>query len=139
LLEAEAGRAGDRVAVVHGDVRRSWRDLDARAARLAAVLSSSGVGDGSRVAIALFNGPEYLETVLAVMKARAMQVNVNYRYREGELLDLLAAAGADAIVFDAELEDRVSAIADQLPKLKTLVRLGSSPSPALDYEQAVRE
>src|SRR5438067_7678557 len=139
LLEAEADRAGDRVAVVHGDVRRSWRDLDDRAARLAAVLSSSGVGDGSRVAIALFNGPEYLETVLAVMKTRAMQVNVNYRYGEGELLELLSSAGAEAIVFDAALEDRVAAVADHLPKLKTLIRLGSSPSPALDYEQAVRE
>jgi fatty-acyl-CoA synthase len=139
LFEGEADRAGDRVAVIHGDVRRSWRGLDDRAARLAAVLSSSGIGEGSRVAIALFNGPEYLETVLAVMKTRAMQVNVNYRYREGELLDLLSAAGAEAIVVDASLEDRVLAVADRLPKLKTLVRLGSSPSPALDYEQVVRQ
>ncbi|HET6499139.1 MAG TPA: AMP-binding protein [Amycolatopsis sp.] len=139
LLEAEADRSGDRTAVIHGETRRSWRDLDARAARLAGLLASRGVGEGSRVGVALFNGPEYLETVLAVMKIRAMPVNVNYRYREGELLDLLGDAEAEALVFDASIEERVTAVEDRLPGLKTLVRLGSSPGTALDYEQAIRE
>lgn len=139
LFEAEADRAADRTAIIRGDVRLSWRDLDDRAARLAALFSSCGIGEGSRVGIALYNGPEYLETLFAIMKVRAMPVNVNYRYREGELFDLLSDAGAEALVFDVALEDRVTAVADRLPSLKTLVRLGSSPGAALDYEQAIGE
>lgn len=139
LFEAEADRAGERTAIIHGDVRRSWRAFEDRAARLAGRLSSCGIGRGSRVGIALHNGPEYLETLFATMKVRATPVNVNYRYREGELFDLLSDAGVRALVFDASIEDRVTAVAGRLPALKTLVRLGSGSAAVLDYERAIAE
>jgi acyl-CoA synthetase (AMP-forming)/AMP-acid ligase II len=143
LLEAVADEAGERVAVLQGGTRRTWRELEARAARLAGLFSSAGIGPGSRVGIALFNGPEYLETVFAVIKARALPVNVNYRYRERELLELLGDASAAALVYDADLDDRVAAVAGRLPGLKTLVRWdssGAAADPAVaDYRRVVRE
>lgn len=141
LLEVVADEAGDRPVVVHGDTRRGWRELDERASRLASWLADHGVGQGDRVAIALFNGPEYLETVFALLKLRALPVNVNYRYRERELQELLTDASAVAIVFDAALTDIVAAVRDDLPKLTSLLRLGQQEGQlqADDYERAIAD
>ena len=140
LLEIVADEAGERVAVVHADTRRTWRELDRRAAALARYFADQGLGPGSRIAICLFNGPEYLETVLAVMKLRAVQVNVNYRYRQRELYELLAGSGARALVYDGGLAAVVSEVAARLPGLTTSLRLGGNAadsSSAVDYDQVV--
>jgi fatty-acyl-CoA synthase len=137
VLETIADLRADRVAVSHGERTRTWAELDGRAARLATVLAAAGLGEGSRVAIALYNGPEYLETVLAALKLRAVPVNVNYRYRRDELVDLLGDAGAEALVFDAALAGRVDEARTALPRLRTLLQLGGDDVPdwAAGYER----
>jgi fatty-acyl-CoA synthase len=74
VLESVADVRADRTAVTHGDRSLTWRQLDERASRLAAFLVGRGVGTGTRVAIALYNGIEYLESVFAVLKLRAIPV-----------------------------------------------------------------
>ena len=69
--EIVADRAGDRLAVHCGGVSRNWAELADRAARLAKALSEVGVGAGDNVAIALYNGNEYIEAEFAAMKCRA--------------------------------------------------------------------
>ncbi|MGH3315930.1 MAG: AMP-binding protein, partial [Nocardioidaceae bacterium] len=66
-----------RVAVVQDDRSRTWMQLDDRADRLAGHLRASGVVPGARVGIGLYNSAEYLETLFAVFKLRAVPVNVN--------------------------------------------------------------
>ncbi|MCB0963763.1 MAG: AMP-binding protein, partial [Acidimicrobiales bacterium] len=60
LFEGVADAVADRLAVVAGDRRLTYRELDERADRLAAVLRARGVGPGDHVALALRNGNEYL-------------------------------------------------------------------------------
>ena len=86
----------------------TWRQLDDRASRLAAFLVGRGVGAEDRVAIALYNGIEYLESVFAVLKLRAIPVNVNYRYQPEEMLHLFDDAQVAAVIFDASLGARVA-------------------------------
>src|SRR5262245_38412955 len=128
LLEIVADAAGDRPAVIQGAVHRGWRELDDRAARLAGYLRDAGVKPGDRVAIALYNGPEYVETILAVMKLRCAQVNVNYRYRERELRELLDDSRATALVVDAALTPVAAAALARVPRVRTVVRHGEPPA-----------
>ena len=139
VLEAVGDLRRDRVAVTHGDRSRTWAELDERAARLAGHLAAQGIGPESRVAVALYNGIEYLETVYAVLKLRAVPVNVNYRYRRDEIVALLGDARAEAVVFDATLAQRMGESRPALPQLRTLLQVGDGDLPewAGDYEQAV--
>jgi fatty-acyl-CoA synthase len=140
VLETVADVRADRTAVSHGERSRTWRELDERASRLAAFLAGRGAGAGSRVAIALYNGIEYLESVFAVLKLRAIPVNINYRYRPEEMLHVFDDAQVAAIIFDASLGERVARARAGSRTLHTLMQVGGPDAladQASDYEQAI--
>jgi 3-oxocholest-4-en-26-oate---CoA ligase len=140
VLETVGDLRRDRLAVSHGDRSRTWAELDERAARLAGHLAAQGIGPESRVAVALYNGIEYLESVFAILKLRAVPLNVNYRYRRDEIVQLLEDAQAEAVVFDASLAERFDEARGALPRLTALVQVGAPddvPAWAADYEQAL--
>ena len=119
IWESIADRLGDEVALVHGTRRVSWRDLEQRAARFATALTAAGVEAGHTVAIDMYNCPEYLEVFFAALKIRAVPANVNYRYLDEELRQLLQLSDAVALVYHAALRDQVSAAAATMPGLST--------------------
>jgi 3-oxocholest-4-en-26-oate---CoA ligase len=128
VLETIADIRADRVAVTHGDRTLTWRELDDRASRLAKFLAGSGIGADDRVAIALYNSPEYLESVFAVLKIRAIPVNVNYRYRAEEMRHLFTDAGVGAVICDVSLSPRVVAARTGAPAMRALIQVGNDPA-----------
>ncbi|WP_439815887.1 acyl-CoA synthetase [Zavarzinia sp. CC-PAN008] len=130
LWEAIADAVPDAPALIHGDRVVSWREYETRSARLAQALGGLGVGADSKVALYLTNSPEYMEAQFAAMKLRGVPINVNWRYREDELIYLLDNADADTVVFEAEFADRIEAIRDRLPGLRNLVQVGGNGAPA---------
>ncbi len=138
VLEAVADVRADHTVVTHGDRSLTWRQLDERASRLAAFLAGRGIGAEDRVAIALYNGIEYLESVFAVLKLRAIPVNVNYRYQPEEMLHLFDDAQVAAVIFDASLGARVAQARAGARTLGTMVQVGDAPVPPVSsYEQVV--
>ncbi|OMQ16270.1 acyl-CoA synthetase, partial [Modestobacter sp. VKM Ac-2676] len=129
ILETVGDVRRDRLAVSHGDRSRTWAELEERAARLAGHLAAQGVGPESRVAIALYNGIEYIESIYAVLKLRAVPLNVNYRYRREEIVGLLDDARAEAVVFDATLAERMGEARPDLPLLRAMVQVGDGDVP----------
>lgn len=123
-LRAAGEVAGERAAVVHGDRVSSHTELHDRASRVAAALADRGVRQGDVVAVALYNSPEYLETVLAAFLLGAVPVNINYRYREPELKYVLEYTEAVALVHDETLAERIGNIA--LPRLTAVLQVGES-------------
>jgi fatty-acyl-CoA synthase len=107
IWESVADAIPDRPAVVQGNRRVTWRDYDDRAARLAGALAAAGLGPDSKVALYLYNSPEYAEANYAAMKLRGIPVNVNYRYLDDELAYLLDNSDAEAVVFHSSLGERV--------------------------------
>jgi fatty-acyl-CoA synthase len=131
VFESVADAIPDSTALVQGERRRTWREFDERAARLAAALRDLGVGHDSKVAFYLYNSNEYLETLQACFKLRAVPANVNYRYTEHELAYLLENSDAEVVVFHGSLGDRVGAVRDRAPKLRAAVQVEDG-SPLLD-------
>ncbi|MFI6684727.1 acyl-CoA synthetase [Streptomyces sp. NPDC050485] len=141
LFESVVDVVPDREALLYVDHpgtgaerRLTYRQLDAAANRLAHHLADSGLRPGEHLGLHLYNGVEYLQTVLAALKARLVPVNVNYRYVEDELVYLYRDADLAALVFDAEFTERVAGALPQTEKLRHLVRVGPVPdgAPALD-------
>ena len=124
VWETVADVVGDAPALFHGDLERSWSEFEQRSARLAQVFADHGIGHDSKVAHYLYNRPEYLEATFASFKARAVPVNVNYRYTDAELAYLLDNSDAEAVVVDASFLDNVLRLRPGLPKIKLVVVVG---------------
>ncbi|MCT9008638.1 acyl-CoA synthetase [Streptomyces rhizosphaerihabitans] len=138
LFESVVDAVPDREALVYIDHpgtgaerRLTYAQLDAAANRVAHHLIDSGIRPGEHLGLHLYNGIEYLQTVLACLKARIVPVNVNYRYVEEELAYLYQDADLSALVFDAEFTDRVAAARPRAPRLRHLVRVGAATSAAV--------
>lgn len=133
LFESAAATVGERVAVVAGDKRFTYAQLDERADRLASVFAASGVGPGDFVGVQLPNGNEYLEVMLAAFKLRAVPVNVNYRYTGDELRYLYADAGLVALVHHTDFDDAVASAVEAMPERRSVLRVGRGGN----YESAL--
>jgi acyl-CoA synthetase (AMP-forming)/AMP-acid ligase II len=73
------------VAIEQGDLKRDYRDLDARVQRLAAGLMARGIGRGDRVAIISENRHEFLEWELAAAYCGVILACQNWRLAPEEL------------------------------------------------------
>jgi acyl-CoA synthetase (AMP-forming)/AMP-acid ligase II len=137
LFESVVDAVADREALVYLDHpgtgaerRLTYAELDAAANRVAHHLTDSGIRPGEHLGLHLYNGVEYLQTVLGCLKARVVPVNVNYRYVEEELVYLYRDADLVALVFDAEFGDRVAGALPRAPKLRHLLRVGEGTGKA---------
>jgi acyl-CoA synthetase (AMP-forming)/AMP-acid ligase II len=141
LFEGVADAIGDRLALVCGDRRLTYAELDEHANRLAHHLADAGVGPGQHVAVQLYNGVEYAAALLAALKIRAVPINVNYRYVESELLYVYRDSDSVALLYDVEFEDRVAATVPEAPELRHLVAVGGEPSipGAVAYDDALKD
>ncbi|WCH96495.1 acyl-CoA synthetase [Streptomyces moderatus] len=132
LFESVVDAVPDREALVYVDHpgtgaerRLTYAELDAAANRIAHHLLDSGIRPGEHLGLHLYNGVEYLQTVLGCLKARIVPVNVNYRYVEEELVYLYRDADLVALVFEAEFTDLVAAALPRVDGLRHLVRVGT--------------
>ena len=152
LQERIAGLVPDREALVWGDRALTHAELAARSRRIANAVRALGLGchterdrlepwesGQDHVALYLYNGPEWIEAMYGVLKARAAFVNVNYRYKTEELRYVLETGQARAIIYHAAFAPTLAAVRDQLPALQHLIQVrDDSNEPllpgAIDYD-----
>ena len=115
VWEMAADACRDREALVCGEQRRTYGELEDRANRLAHHLRGLGVSPGDHVGLYLANCAEYLETMLACFKIRAVPINVNHRYVAGELRYLLDNSDSVGVVHGPQHAEVVAEVAPQVP------------------------
>lgn len=111
IFEHAVDAVPDRVAVVDAGTSFSFAEVEARANRLAHVLSDRGVVAGDHVGVHMHNDVDALCAFLASYKLRAAAVNVNYRYRVEEARHVYDDAGVRAVVTQAAHADVAHAAA----------------------------
>ena len=98
----------DKVAVVHGERRDTYRRLEERANRLASGLRTAGLGKLDRVAIIAPNTPAMLEAHFGVPAAGLVLVPINVRLSTDEIGYILKHSGARVLLVDHEFEPLVA-------------------------------
>jgi long-chain acyl-CoA synthetase len=98
LVRSAARRRPGAPAVVAGDQRLNWAELDAAVDRSAAGYVAQGLVPGDRVAIQLPNGLDWLRAALGALRAGLVVVPVNTAYTDPELEYVLSDSGAGLFV-----------------------------------------
>ncbi len=119
----------DKVAVVHGERRITYRQLDERVNRLASALILAGIAPGDRVAFLAPNIPPLLEAHYGVPAAGAVLVAINTRLGRDEVAYILRHSGARMVFADHELLHLVEGCG--LPT----IRIDDTGAPGDPYEE----
>src|ERR1700754_2606776 len=102
LLERAASVFPDQLAIVHGALRRNYREFYARSRQLASALKRHGVKRGDTVSAVLANTPPMLECHYGVPMAGAVLNTVNTRLDAAIIAFQLDHGGAKAVIVDRE-------------------------------------
>ena len=134
-LDLIAELRAEHDALIQGGRRLCWREVERRARNLGAWMLESGASHQGKVAVYTYNHPAYMETVYAAMKAALVPVNVNYRYRAGELRYLLDNCDAEFVVVHEDFVPQLAELRSDLPKLHGVLVVGdAAPAGAESYE-----
>ncbi len=142
VWETVADVQPEAIAITQGKRNVGWQDFDRGADGLAQFLLDLGVAKQDKVAMYLYNCPEYLQTSFAAMKVGLVPVNTNYRYGDEELTYLWNNADAVAVVFHGTFSERIEKILERVPRVKGWLWVddGTGPCPdwAAPYDEATK-
>lgn len=134
---------GERLAIVHGDVRRTWGETYTRAKQLASALAQAGVERGDTVAAMLPNIPAMVEAHFGVPMAGAVLNTINTRLDVPSVLFMLRHGEAKVLIVDTEYAELAHRAALEVPGLKIVSVADAMPADpdrfagATDYEAFV--
>ena len=146
FLERAASVYPDRTAIIHGSLRRSYRDFAARTRRLASALARRGIGQGDTVAVLLANTPAMLECHYGVPMSGAVLNTLNTRLDAAIIAFSLDHGEAKVVITDREFS-KIMKPALALAKVKPMVIDYDDPEftgegeliGSLDYEALIAE
>ncbi len=103
----------------------TWREFDDQANCFANLLLSRGYRRGTKIAILLMNGLEWLPIYFGILKAGCMAVPLNFRYTADEIKYCLELADVEGLVFGPEFTGRVEQIIDRMPRVTNRFYVGT--------------
>ena len=140
FLSRTASVFPDRTAVVHGPLRRTWRETGRRCRSLAGALARRGIGKGDTVAVLAPNVPTILEAHFGVPMAGAVLNAINVRLDAATVAFILDHGEAKALIVDREFAPLAAAALDRARVRPCVIDaddgLGEYPPPVgeIDYE-----
>jgi acyl-CoA synthetase (AMP-forming)/AMP-acid ligase II len=137
---AEAvARNGDGEALVCGEERLTWKALDERVGRVAQGLSRRKIRPGDRVALLLGNRIEFVVALFAAARLGAIAVPLNIREQKPELAYVLEHCGAQMVIHETELADRLPSLRQRISiaEFTSLLEAGrADPAPVQEEDTA---
>lgn len=133
LFEHAVDAAPEKVSVQVGDRKVTYAELERESNKLAHYLAGQGIGKGDHVGLYSKNSVEHVIALLAILKIRAVAINVNYRYVAGELEYLFDNADLKALVHDRVYAPLVAEVSPKLEGLKTFVAV---PNPLEPHDES---
>lgn len=128
-LEFFARQTPDRIAIVDGPQRLSWREWDQQANRLAAALEEAvGLTFGDRVAVRIHNRHEWFVINAALAKLGAIFVSIGWRLTPAEVRYFLEDSGSRAFVFDDDPRTLADAWAEPAGTPRAIVPISLEPT-----------
>ncbi len=127
FLTNSAKRSPDHVAIVVGDRRLTYAEVDSRSTAMAGALVEAGMRPGDRVAVYLDNRPETVIAFFAALKAGGAFLPINPTTRERKLCHLLAHSESSFVVTDRRRSNLVLKSEAALPALRGIIGVGGTP------------
>ena len=138
FLRQTAKRHAGEIALVWGERRWTWAELDRRVDAMAVALAARGIGKGDRVLVQSKNCNQMFESMFACFRLGAVWVPTNFRLTADEVAYLAKASDAAAMICGAEFPDHAAAAKQAAPSIRVTISIGAAPFGG-DYDALVAE
>lgn len=101
MLEGTVNKYSDKSAIVSGERRVSYAELDENSNKIANTMMNIGIKKGDRVAMLLTNSPEFVAVYFGIIKAGAIAVPLDIEYKVGELQSLFGNCQPKVLVAES--------------------------------------
>ena len=115
ILRDTAQRHGERVALVDGDRRLTWDELDQAVDRTAQGFAAAGLVPGYRVVLLVANSIEFVTSYLGILRAGLVAVPLNTGLTKPEIAAVVEHSGARLAVAGADLADKIEGLRTVAP------------------------
>jgi 3-oxocholest-4-en-26-oate---CoA ligase len=133
VCEAYARVVSSETVIIQGPRTVTWAEFDRGSSGIAGFLRGQRLRRQDRIALYLYNCPEYLESFLAAIKASYVPVNTNYRYLDHDLVQLWSDADASAVVFHGAFAETVERVRHRLPEIRSWICVDDATSPCPEW------
>jgi fatty-acyl-CoA synthase len=127
----------EKEAIVYGELRLSYRDLNDRVNRMIHALGKMGLRKGDRFAIFSLNSNAFLETVFACARLGVILVPINFRLAPPEIEYILQDSGARVLMTDANLFGMIEESLEKMDLDHLIVEGNSAPARATAFEALI--
>ncbi|MCB9008631.1 MAG: AMP-binding protein [Ardenticatenaceae bacterium] len=135
FLEDSAAHSPEKVALICGEQRLTYAQIDAMANRLALALIDDGVVRGDRVLLFLQNSVELVVGIFATLKANAVFVPVNHSTKVDKLRYMAQNSRAAGIITWQRQAKTAVSLQKSVPSLNTVVIVGEAPDGCLSFSE----
>ena len=145
FLDRAATTWPQKVAIIHGDIRRSYLEFNHRCRQMASALERRGIRKGDVVAIIAPNTPAMLEAHYGVVMAGAVLNALNYRLDPAAIAFILEHGGAKILLVDKEFSEVIEQAVAMMKAPPILIGIDDALVPGLrllgekDYEEFLAE
>ena len=125
MLEKAVGQYGGKTAIVSGDRRLSYADLNEASNKVANALIKMGVNKGDRVAMLLSNSPEFAITYFGIVKTGAVAVPLDTKYKVDELASFFDDSLPKVLVTESPALEPLIPVLSRFKSIKHVINLSS--------------
>ena len=145
FLDRAATTWPQKVAIIHGDIRRTYLEFNRRCRQMASALDRRGIQKGDVIAIIAPNTPAMLEAHYGVVMAGAVLNALNYRLDPAAIAFILEHGGAKILFVDKEFSEVIEQAVTMMKAPPVLIGIDDALVPGLrllgdkDYEEFLAE
>jgi long-chain acyl-CoA synthetase len=125
MLQKTADKYAGKMAIVYGDRRISYSELDEASNKIASTLIEFGVNKGDRVAMMLSNSPEFVITYFGIVKIGALAVPLEPKYRVNELTHIFDNALPKVLVVESAVLESLITVLSKFRSIRHVINTGS--------------
>lgn len=127
MMARNARKFPDKEALIYGQIRLTYRQLNSRINQLAHALLDLGITRGTKVAILSHNCHQFLEAYFALAKIGGVAVPLNFRLGVDEMKYIINHSDAEALICMESFATTVRDMRDDLPLVKNYISISDKP------------
>jgi acyl-CoA synthetase (AMP-forming)/AMP-acid ligase II len=128
MMSRNARKFPDKEALVYGETRLTYKQLNGRINRLAHALMDLGIKRDDKVAILAFNCNQFMESYFALAKMGGVAVPINFRLHPEEMAYIINQSDAKALIMGEAFVDIARGIQKDLPQVKDYISISGEPT-----------